>query len=198
MKGLYMKITDRIFNPGSRIFVLLITQIYNRTTIAIIATAVNSTILLFILWDMVSQTVLVVWYILTMLVAMVRFIQIKKFQRTPDHMKDIRYWSQLMIIGIGTSGILWGSTGMFLFPVESTAHQAFIAIVLAGMVAGAVGVFSPIMTVFLAFSIPALVPIFIRFIIIGDTLHVAMGAMTLVFGILTFTTAKRINSTIKN
>lgn len=64
------------------------------------------------------------------------------------------------------------------------------------MVAGAVGVLSPIMTVFLTFSIPALAPIFIRFIIIGDSLHMAIGFMTLVFAILTFTTAKHVNSTI--
>ncbi len=191
-----MRIKDRIFNPRSRAYVFLVTQIYNRAKIAIIATTINATILVFILWNLISKWALVVWYILTMLVVIIRFIQIKKFQRTSDHVKDVHYWAQLMVIGIGISGILWGSTAVFLFPVESTAHQAFITIVLAGMVAGAVGVFSPIMTAFLAFSIPALAPIFIRFIIIGDTLHMAVGVMTLVFAILTFTTAKRINITI--
>lgn len=38
---------------------------------------------------------------------------------------------------------------------------------------------------------------FIRFITIGDELHMAIGAMTLLFAILTFTTAKRINSSTK-
>jgi PAS domain S-box-containing protein len=191
-----MRISERISNPGSRIYVLLVSQIYNRATIAIIATVMNATILVFILWDLIPIRTLVVWYILSIFVAMIRFILIKKFQRTSDYMKDTRYWAQLMVIGIGISGILWGSTAIFLFPVESTAHQAFIAIVLAGMVAGAVGVLSPIMTVFLTFSIPALAPIFIRFIIIGDSLHMAIGFMTLVFAILTFTTAKHVNSTI--
>jgi len=69
--------------------------------------------------------------------------------------------------------------------------------VLAGMVAGAVGVFSPIIPVFLAFSIPALAPITIRFLMIGDALHMAMGAMTMLFAVLTFTTAKRISSSIE-
>jgi two-component system, cell cycle sensor histidine kinase and response regulator CckA len=191
-----MRISERISNSDRRISVLLVSQIYNRATIAIIATAMNATIILFILWDLISSRALVVWYFLTMLAAMIRFIQIKKFQRTSDPLKNIRYWTQLMVIGMGISGILWGSTAIFLFPVDSTAHQAFIAIVLAGMVAGAVGVLSPIMSVFLTFSIPALAPIFCRFMIIGDTLHMAIGFMTLVFGILTFSTAKRVNSTI--
>jgi two-component sensor histidine kinase len=192
-----MKIMDRIFESDSRIFVLLVTQIYNRATIGLIATAVNATILVYILWDLISVKVLVVWYILTLVSMILRFVQVKLFRRKSDHKKDIRFWALLMVIGIGISGLLWGSTAIFLFPVESTAHQASIAIVLAGMVAGAVGVFSPIMIVFLVFTIPALTPIFIRFIMIGDVLHLALSCMTLVFGILTFITAKHINSTIQ-
>jgi hypothetical protein len=76
-------------------------------------------------------------------------------------------------------------------------HQALIAFVLAGMVAGAVGVFSSIMSAFLSFSIPTLTPIFIRFIIIGDELHLTMAAMTMLFGILTFLTARHINKETK-
>ena len=81
----------------------------------------------------------------------------------------------------------------FLFPVHSVAHQVFIAFVLAGMVAGAVGVFSPIFPVFLAFSVPALAPITIRFFLSGDDLHLAMAVMTILFMVFTFTTAKRIS-----
>ncbi|MEE4263767.1 MAG: hypothetical protein V2I56_13835 [Desulfobacteraceae bacterium] len=94
-------------------------------------------------------------------------------------------------------GLLWGSTAIFLFPVHSVAHQVFVAFVLAGMVAGAVGVFSPLIPVFLTFSIPALAPITIRFLTFGDALRMAMGAMTVLFALLTFTTAKRIKNSIK-
>jgi PAS domain S-box-containing protein len=91
-------------------------------------------------------------------------------------------------------GILWGSTAIFIFPASSVPHQVVIALVLAGMVAGAVGVFSPIMSVFLAFSIPALTPIFIRFIMLGDEIHLAMSAMTMLFAVLTFGTARSMNA----
>jgi hypothetical protein len=60
-------------------------------------------------------------------------------------------------------------------------------------VAGAVGVFSSIMPVFLSFSIPTLLPITIRFAISGDEVHMAMAVMTLVFGLLTFATAQYVN-----
>lgn len=189
--------TDLNFHPDDRIYPILVNQIYSRVNICIIGTVVNASILVFILWEHIAHWTLMAWFSMIMLVTLIRIILIIKFQRTADRTKEIRRWGQLLIIGLGISGILWGSTAIFLFPIDSVAHQIFIALVLAGMVAGAVGVFSPLMPVFLAFSIPALAPMFIRFITIGDELHMAIGAMTLLFAILTFTTAKRINSSTK-
>jgi PAS domain S-box-containing protein len=193
-----MRKTDRVSNTGNRIYFLLIKQLYSQATIAIMATGVNATILVLVLHGLIDSRKLMIWYILTILVMIIRYILIKKFQQIADPTKEIHRWEKLMVIGIGISGILWGSTAIFLFPVQSSTHQAIIIIVLAGMVAGAVGVFSPIITVFLAFSIPALAPIFIRLMIIGDSLHMAMGVMTLLFAVLTFTTAKRINSSTRD
>ena len=190
-------LTDLISYPGNRIYPILVAQIYSRAKIGTIGTVVNASILVFILREQIPHWTLMAWFSIIMLVTLIRFILIIKFQGAADRTKEIRRWGQLLLIGLGMSGILWGSTAIFLFPINSVAHQAFIAFVLAGMVAGAVGVFSVIMPVFLSFSIPALAPIFIRFIIIGDELHMAMGAMTMLFAILTFTTAKRINSSTK-
>lgn len=188
---------DHISQLDDRIYAILVTHIYMRSNIGIIATVVNASILVFILWEQILHWILMAWFSILMLVSLIRFILNIKFQRAAGRTKEIRRWGQLLFIGIGISGILWGSTAIFLFPIKSVAHQVFIAFVLAGMVGGAVGVFSPIIPVFLAFSIPALVPISIRFIIIFDELHMGMGAMTTLFAILTFTSAKRINRSIK-
>lgn len=178
--------------PHTRIYLLLVNLIYARSKIGILATVVNASILAFILWEQITHWILALWYIITLLVSLIRYILNERFLGRADPSQDIRLWGQLLKVGLAISGLLWGATGIFLFPVHSVAHQVFIAFVIAGMVAGAVGVFSPIMTVFLAFSIPALVPITIRFILINDQLHMAMGAMITLFGILTFITAQRI------
>jgi hypothetical protein len=78
-----------------------------------------------------------------------------------------------------------GATGILLFPQASTVHQVFVAFVLAGMVAGAVGMCSSVLVAFVAFSVPALVPLIVRFFLMGDDLHLAMGGMTFLFLILT-------------
>jgi len=179
--------------PHPRIYLLLVNLIYARSKIGILATVVNASILVFILREQITHWILALWYLITLLVSLIRYILNERFLRRADPSQDIRLWGQLLKAGLAISGLLWGATGIFLFPVHSVAHQVFIAFVIAGMVAGAVGVFSPIMPVFLAFSIPALVPITIRFILINDQLHMAMGAMITLFAILTFITAQRIS-----
>jgi signal transduction histidine kinase/ActR/RegA family two-component response regulator len=182
-------------HPGSRIYPSLVTQIYTRSSIGIVATVVNASILVFIVWDHVPHRRLVTWFSVLMLVSLIRIFLNKKFIRAGDvdTEHNIHRWGQLLIVGLSASGILWGSTAIFLFPINSVAHQVFIAFVLAGMVAGAVGVFSPIMPVFLSFCIPALAPIALRFFSIGGEMHIAMGTMVTLFAILTFTTARSIN-----
>jgi PAS domain S-box-containing protein len=185
--------TDHISLPDERVYPILVTQIYRRSNIGVIGTAVNAAILVFILWEQILHWILMAWFSILMLVALIRIFQIVTFEKTAEKTRDFHKWGRRLVVGYTITGLLWGSTAIFLFPVNSVEHQVFIAFVLSGMVAGAVGVFSPIMPVFIAFSLPALVPVFIRFSIIGDKLHMAMGAMVMLFAILTYGAARRIN-----
>ena len=72
-------------------------------------------------------------------------------------------------------------------------HQTFLAFVIGGMVAGAAAAFSS-MEAFLAYSVPALSPIIVRFALLGDEFHLAMGGMPLLFGVMMFFIAQRINT----
>ncbi|NLI34788.1 MAG: hypothetical protein GX422_18690, partial [Deltaproteobacteria bacterium] len=69
--------------------------------------------------------------------------------------------------------------------------------VLCGMVAGGAVAFSSLMTVFLAFTLSILVPLIIRFLVIGGAVYYAMSAMTLLYIVLTTMIARRINLTTR-
>lgn len=186
-------LNDNTAQSNDRILASLVAQIYARSNIGIIATLVNASILVAILWEHIPSWKLLVWLTLIVLVSLIRSLLNRSFAQAVDKAAHLRRWHLLLVVGLAVAGALWGSTAIFLFPFESVAHQVFIAFVLAGMVAGAVGVFSPLLTVFLVFSIPALLPIIIRFLLVGDDLHLAMAAMTTLFAGLTFTTAQRVN-----
>jgi len=61
-------------------------------------------------------------------------------------------------------------------------------------VAGAAAAFSSVMKAFLVYSVPALSPIIVRFALFGDEPHLAMAGMTLLFGVMMFFIAQRINT----
>ena len=59
---------------------------------------------------------------------------------------------------------------------------------------GAAAVFSIIMKAYFAFALPALIPIIVRFFLLGDDIHRAMGGMGLLAGIIISYIAKRMNA----
>jgi two-component sensor histidine kinase len=180
-----------------RVQAQLVNQLYRYAGIGIVATMVNAAILVCILWNLVSHRVLLAWLGATVAVAGWRYALIHAHRKAA--LKELRpeWWGTILTAGLGLSGMLWGLAGVVLFPQNSTAHQAFIAFVLAGMVAGAVGTCSSVLKAFVSFSFPALLPILFRFLLIGDNLHTAMCFMTLLFLVLTFLTARHINSSAR-
>jgi two-component system, cell cycle sensor histidine kinase and response regulator CckA len=169
-------------------------QLYKHTLIGVAATLLNSLILTYILWNVIPHVALTIWFAACLSVSFFRYLISRRFWRSSQTPTEYSRQEMWFNIGIAFSGIVWGSAGIFLFPIDSVAHQIFIAFVLGGMVAGAAGTFSIILRPFIVFSLPTLVPIIIRFFVIADHIHVAMGGMTLLFGLLMFTTAKRINT----
>jgi two-component system, cell cycle sensor histidine kinase and response regulator CckA len=169
-------------------------QLYRHIPIGLIATLVNSLILTFMLWEVISPAALIIWFAACVSVVLFRYLLFLKFWGSSPKQTETSRQDMWFRISIAFSGIVWGSAGIFLFPVDSIAHQIFIAFVLGGMVAGAAGTFSVIIGTFIVYSLPALVPIIVRFFAVGDHIHVTMGGMTILFGLLMFLTAKRVNT----
>jgi light-regulated signal transduction histidine kinase (bacteriophytochrome) len=65
--------------------------------------------------------------------------------------------------------------------------------VLGGMAIGAAGAFSVFMPAFVAYTLPALAPLIVRFLNAGDEIHLAMGGMALLFAVLITGIAFRIS-----
>jgi two-component system cell cycle sensor histidine kinase/response regulator CckA len=177
-----------------QLFAEQVKLLYTHASTGIVATLVNSVILTFVLWRVTPPALLLIWFVCLFLVTFMRYVSVYRYRNTPGAHLDPRKWSNLFTVGVASSGIIWGTAGLFLFPVTSVAHQAFIAFVLGGMVAGAVGVFSVLKRTFLAFTLPAMLPINVQFFMQGTDVHLAMGLMILLFTILMVGTSGRMHT----
>jgi PAS domain S-box-containing protein len=181
-------------NKADRLYAVQIRQLYRQSHMGIIASLVNSLILVAILWDLVPHWASITWICVMFFATALRYALFYRYRRLSLRSGNAGRYSKAFLIGVLLYGTIWGYAGIFLFPVESIAHQAFLVFALGGMVAGAAAVFSVVMKAYFAYALPALVPLTLRMFLIGDDIHLAMGCMILLYGILISYVAKRINA----
>ena len=79
--------------------------------------------------------------------------------------------------------IPWSAAAILFFPSGAEAHQILLAFVVGGMMAGVVATLSPIPAVILPFLIALSAPLILRFLIVGDRLHLLMGLLLAIYTI---------------
>ncbi len=137
-----------------------------------------------------------VWLACAGLVSASRLVLNGFYRQSSTKQSNPQKWNAWFLATLFLSGVLWGSTAIFLFPSDSFAHQAFIAFVTGGTVAGAIGAFAAVIGAFYIFSLPALLPLCLRFFMSGSEVHIAMGAMVLLFLMVTILTPTRMHQDV--
>jgi len=187
---------SQAWNEKQQLYAEQVRQLHKQAPIGVVTTPIVSLIVIIVLWKVSPHWILITWFSAILLVSIPRYLLIVKFLGSSQTHAQTHRYSTWFNIGAALSGIVWGSTGIFLLPVNSLAHQIFIGVVLCGMVAGAAGTYSAVIKAFVFYSLPALVPIIIRFFLFADKMHISLGSLTLLFGLAMFTNARRINAAI--
>ncbi len=152
--------------------------------------------LAFVLWPAVGPLRVLGWLTCMCFITLIRIFLGVIFSRSSPAVGDIGRWRNYLVASAVASGLVWGSTAFLLYPSDSAVHQVFIAFVLAGMVAGAMTVLTPVLTAFVLFAPSALLPIIGRYFFTGDFIHYAMGWMSLLFLLSMLLVGRRVHDTI--
>lgn len=179
-----------------RLFADQVHKQYEHIVFGTAATLINATIMVIILKAQVGHLRLSVWLGCAVMVSACRLVLHRCYKHSPTQYSQPEKWNVWFVATLFLSGLLWGAVAVFLFPAASIGHQVFIAFVTGGMVAGAVSAFTSVMAAYFIFSIPALMPIIVRFFLLGSQMHIAMGAMALLFLFIVSLTARRMHQNI--
>ena len=171
-----------------------VSHLYRNLPVWLLATSMNSLILVFVQRKVISHKVLILWLTSVVLITLFRYIQLSRFRRVSFRSSDASRWGTEFITGATLSGMAWGFSGIFLFPAESIVNQTFLAFVIGGMVAGAAATYAIVMKAFFAYSLPALAPLTIRLLLMGDEIHITMGGMAIIYGVMILLVAMRVNA----
>ena len=164
---------------------------------AILATLINASILLFILWPVIDHDILMIWVTTLGLVSLSR-LTIGHLYRTGNSVaENASIWYRRFLVGSILASLIWAGASIFLFPSDDLARQAFLTFVIGGMAAGAITSLSYTKTaiyIFLGFS---LVPLIFRFYTSDTELGVTMGSMLILYLVMLVIAAKRTHSNFK-
>jgi len=124
---------------------------------------------------------LLFWFSSLFIITALRFLLTQFYQKSDNQTQYLKYWQFLFLIGAGLAGCIWGSSLFFLYPSDSNTLQLIILLFLSGIIGGSVGVFSPLIIAFLAFTLPIILSISLKFLIIGDMFSIIIVVVAWVF-----------------
>jgi diguanylate cyclase (GGDEF)-like protein/PAS domain S-box-containing protein len=171
-------------------------MVYSNASPSLIASLLNSIILVYLLWPALDGELLIAWFLATGLINLFRFYLSFRFNRIQPDNSSIDSWSTWVLTGALLAGLGWGAAGYFLFAVDSLPHQVFLSFVIAGTTAGALPSLGANRTAIISFIFLATLPLAYRFFLVSHEFSMGMGAMTLLFTILMSTVAKRFYSNL--
>lgn len=170
--------------------------LYRNTTLAQIITLLNAALLAAIQSTALGFMAVIPWFTLLAVISVSRITLAAAYHHSaPDHWQNV-VWRNLYCLGAALGGAAWGASSFMLFTPDSFVHQTFLAFVLSGMLAGAIGIMGSWFPAFALFSILIAVPTVIRFTMVGEGMHYAMAWMTFLFMVAMLIVAHRVNRAI--
>jgi signal transduction histidine kinase/CheY-like chemotaxis protein len=156
-----------------------------------------SSALVYAFWNVVSQSLLILWLALMLAVIGVRAVIYYSYKKSYEK-KDTQYYIRFLVLGSLSAGLLWGAAGIVMFPPLQVEYQLFILLSLLAMVGGSTFSLSIYLPAYFAFAPLALLPITIKLLLFGDSIHITLGIVTLIYlAALTFFNIK-INKNFKH
>ncbi|MDH3661417.1 MAG: diguanylate cyclase [Alphaproteobacteria bacterium] len=133
------------------------------------------------LWPDATPSALMGWLGSMVLVLWVRFSGWRRFQRRADRVDQVRVWRHRFTLGAAATGLAWGFTAFVFYTPQSDIAQTFLPFIVAGMVGGSLLTLAGSLPAFGAFLMSAMLPYMLRFVLLGDTTHLIMAGMIVIY-----------------
>ncbi len=163
-------------NKKEAILSARLAHLYANSRLAIIVASLLAIVLIYALHSTVAPSLIYSWLVLVILISLVRLWMAVEYQRSSvaDY-QSLQARLRNFRLVITLSGLIWGSTGLLMFPAGDPDHQVFLIFILAGMSTAVVVAYAADIVSATAFGLTVLLPLIIRLFMAGDSFSLAMG-----------------------
>lgn len=158
----------------------------DRNGIAQATVLLNSAIVVGVVWGEAAPARLLAWAGALWVIAAARIALGIARRPGVDAPVEARRWMRLFTIGAAANGVTWGAAPLLLGASLPLEHLVLLAFVLGGMAAGAAMSTASRHRAFLAFAVPALLPMVVELLVSGDRFRAGMGLLLAIFGLATY------------
>jgi signal transduction histidine kinase/CheY-like chemotaxis protein len=170
--------------------------LYDQLPYSITGTGIAALFLAALMWDITSRKAILGWLACMAANQVWRLALYFRLRSLKLGAHDVDRLGQYWAAGSLISGCLWGAASFLFFVPESPAHQAFLIVLLFGVVAAAVLLNGIHMPSFYGFVAPALVPIVLRNVIEGGTAHLILAFVVSVTTLSILSFGRKYNRTL--
>ena len=154
---------------------------FENLTQALAASVFCAFVIVALLWPVANAPALILWLGSLSTLTLLRLMMQQQYQRSDRDAEIFMNWKRGYTGATFMAGVVWGCLAVFAFPADSILHQAYLAIVLSGISAGAVSAYAPIPRAFPFFIIPTLAPFAIQMITHNETHGMIMALLVMAF-----------------
>ena len=135
------------------------------------------TLITFLFWGSGNQLLLIYWFVIMTVNFGFRIWYLIRPRYKLQQRLLWRYYSRTTII----NGTGWGFCAFFLFPINQPHLQLALFFVLTGISAAVITSLSPAIQLFNIFTCSIIMPLFVRFITLGDQIFYILAGATLLY-----------------
>jgi PAS domain S-box-containing protein len=151
------------------------------TPMTVVTNLVNSLLTVAVFWERVPHQVLLGWEALILLLAGWWTTGWLAQRRRPAPTRIRPAVIRRATATTAAMGVVWGAAGVLFFQPESVLHQAFLAFVIGGMSAGAVGAVYLVPLGCIGYILIGQLPLIALIAAVGDDVHIVMAIMALLY-----------------
>ncbi|MDG4596261.1 MAG: ATP-binding protein [Candidatus Contendobacter sp.] len=170
--------------------------LYAQAPLGIMASLLIAPLLVLTLWNALPWVVLVGWLLALVVTVLIRLALIVAFRRRAVPDPAAERWATRYMWACAASGVCWGGCVILLAWSPSRVHDAFIALILGGMLMGGVFTMSSVLRAYAAYALPLGLPPVLWLLLRDDPTRVAMGAAGVLYLLLALATAQRFHRTL--